>query len=727
MQHRHVTFDDQPSIVTEPSPLAKRRGRPRGSKTRTWLGSAQSFTTADFSFLRAHLLGMEVRQAASRYLLHLDISTTRDATAYFKALLFRIRSLDEKQLDIEDENVKSVVVDAVVNLSSWLSDVDSWESKNEAPPVSQPLNAVCLPTLEEFIEAENLGDFGVEEAQYLYEEKYAEQLGAPSSSPQVIESANNVLADPFSNKRLVAVVDAISKIQAHITVSPNGVDLTKAWFPPALAELFLPFGVLSVSDLVNWINISGRGWHKNIKNIGKSRAHRLMMWLIDNEKTIGTFLAEDLKSSLLGSSNSSVAVESGGSALTEWQALEYGIVPLTNFDWPLMLKGGDGLFRSSEPNTYMASNDAEAIGLWLSEYKNKSPRTFEAYSRFVEWLVLWSVVEQRKSISSLTRPDLLEFKEFLLSPPAHWIQTARVTKESKLWRPLRGPLSASSVESAMRAISALFSALRESNYLTANVAKGLVSTRRDDIKLDTTKSLSNQDVEVVGATIHSMPDSARKNRFRALLLLLQTTGLRRSELVQLKWSDLKRARTDNNESDVWQVSFLGKGMKARTLPITIQTYQALLAHRDDRIKLTKARKLAYLAYLELGDWPLIGILDEAQAQERSGKPSDFVFDAPRAANTSGALSVQRLHAVIKSFFQECIKKAHELGRDSTNFEKSSLHWLRHTFAHQVIAATGDLAVTQQLLGHSSIAVTGLYIKADMKQRIDAVQKVKLQY
>ena len=724
MQYRHVTFDDQPSIVTESIALAKRRGRPRGSKTRTWLGSAQSFTTADFSFLRAHLLGMDVRQAASRYLLHLDISTTRDANSYFKALLFRIRSLDQMNLEIDDENVKAVVVEAVISLSSWLSEVENLENKKDVLPVALPVISDDMPTLEEFIESENLGDFGVEEAQYLYEEKYADQLSAPASVQRVIEP---VLSDPFSNKRLVTIVDSISKIQAHLTLSPNGIDLTKAWFPPALTELFLPFGVLTVSDLVNWINISGRGWHKNIKNIGKSRAHRLMMWLIDNEKTIGVTLREELKSSVLDSSNNLQSVDPVSSAVTEWQALEHGIVPLANLDWPMHLKGSDGIFRSSEPNTYMASNDAEAIGFWLSEYKNKSPRTFEAYSRFVEWLVLWSVVEHRKPISSLTRPDLMSFKDFLLSPPAHWIQNARVTKGSKLWRPLRGPLSASSVESAMRAISAMFSALRESNYLTANVAKGLVSTRRDDIKLDTTKSLSNQDVEVVGATIQSMPDSPRKNRFRALLLLLQTTGLRRSELVQLKWSDLKRARTDNNESDVWQVSFLGKGMKARTLPITVQTYQALLAHRDDRIKLTKARKLAYLAHLELGDWPLIGILDEAQAQERSGKSSDFVFDAPRSANTTGALSVQRLHAVIKSFFQECIKKAHELGRDSTNFEKSSLHWLRHTFAHQVIAATGDLAVTQQLLGHSSIAVTGLYIKADMKQRIDAVQKVKLQY
>ena len=39
----------------------------------------------------------------------------------------------------------------------------------------------------------------------------------------------------------------------------------------------------------------------------------------------------------------------------------------------------------------------------------------------------------------------------------------------------------------------------------------------------------------------------------------------------------------------------------------------------------------------------------------------------------------------------------------------------------MLRATGnDLAVTQQLLDHRSIATTGIYVKADMTQRIEAV-------
>ena len=48
----------------------------------------------------------------------------------------------------------------------------------------------------------------------------------------------------------------------------------------------------------------------------------------------------------------------------------------------------------------------------------------------------------------------------------------------------------------------------------------------------------------------------------------------------------------------------------------------------------------------------------------------------------------------------------------------SAHSLRHTFACRVYSATGDLQVTQQALGHSSIASTVIYAKVD-KARVRA--------
>ncbi|MCY1377444.1 Tyrosine recombinase XerC [compost metagenome] len=54
--------------------------------------------------------------------------------------------------------------------------------------------------------------------------------------------------------------------------------------------------------------------------------------------------------------------------------------------------------------------------------------------------------------------------------------------------------------------------------------------------------------------------------------------------------------------------------------------------------------------------------------------------------------------------------------------------MRHTFAHAVLRATGgDLPVTQQLLGHASIATTGIYVKADMSQRLKAVMALPVMF
>lgn len=738
MQHRHVTFDDSTLQVAEPLPLKKRRGRPFGSKSRTWIGSGKSFTTADFAFLRAHLLGVDIRHAAVRYLLHLDISTTREATAYFDALMARMESLAREDANIKDA-ARPTVEAAVDVILSWRRDVLKFaEAKTTAPaPAPAAAPAVDLPTLEEFMYSAKMEDFSETEVLEAYQETYGDQL-ALQAAPKAVVSAvpapaatPEPSADPYSARRLASVADSIGRLLGMISVAPMGTDETIAWLPPALAEKFRPFGVLTLSDLANWININGRGWFSKVPAVGKSRAQRLAQWLNDNEKTVGVELNDLVKSSMaqedvLGAAATDLAAPASTS-VSQWQALEFGIVPVQHLDWPMRLRGHDGMFRSKDNNTLGATDDAHAISLWLAEH-NDSPRTLEAYTRAVEWLVLWAVVEKGKAISSLVRADLQEFKTFLFAPPPHWVQTARVTKNSKHWRPLRGPLAESSVEGAMRAVSALFAALTKASYLRANAASGLVRTKRTEITMDTTRSLSNQDIEVVAAALASMDESPRKRRFRALLLLLQTTGLRRHELVALVWRDIKRARTDNNESDVWQVSFIGKGRKERTLPITQQTYQALSAHREDRKELAKGRKLAFLSQLKDDEWPLVGILDDAQAQEREAKASDFVYDTGRLANLTGALSTQRVHTIIKDFFKSCVAKAHELGRDSENFERASLHWMRHTFAHQVLAATSnDLAVTQQLLGHSSIAVTSIYVKANMQQRIDAVKKVNIGY
>ena len=81
------------------------------------------------------------------------------------------------------------------------------------------------------------------------------------------------------------------------------------------------------------------------------------------------------------------------------------------------------------------------------------------------------------------------------------------------------------------------------------------------------------------------------------------------------------------------------------------------------------------------------------------------------------LSTAGMYSVLKSFFTR-VAKLHAVHAD---FAKASAHWMRHTFAHQVLAATdNDLAVVQQLLGHSTIQTTAIYVKASVESRTKAI-------
>jgi site-specific recombinase XerD len=64
---------------------------------------------------------------------------------------------------------------------------------------------------------------------------------------------------------------------------------------------------------------------------------------------------------------------------------------------------------------------------------------------------------------------------------------------------------------------------------------------------------------------------------------------------------------------------------------------------------------------------------------------------------------------------------------TARFTQVSTHWLRHTFAHEVLRANnGDdgLIMAQLLLGHASINTTAEYLKEDQSKKVKAARKVR---
>src|SRR3989338_11370911 len=112
-----------------------------------------------------------------------------------------------------------------------------------------------------------------------------------------------------------------------------------------------------------------------------------------------------------------------------------------------------------------ADNDAEAIGIFLQEYKD-SPETLRSYAKEVERLLLWCIHVAKVNISSLRRNHLTEYQEFLKNPEPKktWCgpSTARFKKDGSinpLWRCFTGGLGDNSLKKSIKILDSFF------NYL----------------------------------------------------------------------------------------------------------------------------------------------------------------------------------------------------------------------------------------------------------------------
>ncbi len=151
------------------------------------------------------------------------------------------------------------------------------------------------------------------------------------------------------------------------------------------------------------------------------------------------------------------------------------------------------------------------------------------------------------------------------------------------------------------------------------------------------------------------PEGYEGLRDKMIIELLYGTGMRRSELMNLKESDF-----DSYNS---QVKVLGKGNKERIIPVHNQLTASIKHFIDEKRKAIPEQQGNFL------------IVNE------SGKKLD-------------AATVYH-----------CVKKYLNL---VTTVDKRSPHTLRHTFATHLMNNGADINAVKELLGHSSLAATQVY-------------------
>ena len=158
------------------------------------------------------------------------------------------------------------------------------------------------------------------------------------------------------------------------------------------------------------------------------------------------------------------------------------------------------------------------------------------------------------------------------------------------------------------------------------------------------------------------------HRNRAIIEVLFSCGLRVSELVSLRWSQVY--------ADEHFVRVRGKGDKERLVPISDRALQ------------------------ELDHWALC-------RNEMKIKPGeeDYVFLNRRGAHLTRVMILIMLK-----------RQAEEAGITKT----ISPHTLRHSFATALLEGGADLRVIQVLLGHENIKTTEVYTHLSMQTLRDEV-------
>ncbi len=536
------------------------------------------------------------------------------------------------------------------------------------------VSAPARPSLDEFAATLEADMYSERELMELYVERYGDEP-EPAAGQEALHGHAALVQQALSG---------IALVQSKDVQTPAGDDGLQLWLTDRLCQQLRPFGVLRVRELVHLINRGGRHWYSQIEGLGRVRARRLVQWLIDHEAYTGAVVSDRVK----------------GTASDE-------LVPratMTPAGLGTGAVGGNSL-RSAGRNALGADSDRQALQAWLSTLEMKSQHTQRAYARDVERLLMWAS-EQGKTLSTLTVVDAVAHARFLKNPPPHWINPLPTARSQADWRPMRGPLTLTSANRALAAIGHLYGFLVESGYLVANPFARVRSVGRTDSlheRMDTGRSFRAIHLHAIAEHLDSLPDDPAKRRLVALLMLAEYTGMRRFELAGHTWGDLRRLPANEQGESVMALSVRGKGGQERVMPIRPSVLEALERHRADRDALVEQGLLVELPAEQV---PLISVIDP-KTQLGHG-------------DETGRLSSSRMYDVLKGFFRAVGKRCgdEQLQED---FERASCHWLRHTFAHGVLKASGnDLPVTQQLLGHKSISTTGIYLKADMDQRIDAV-------
>lgn len=296
-------------------------------------------------------------------------------------------------------------------------------------------------------------------------------------------------------------------------------------------------------------------------------------------------------------------------------------------------------------------------------------RLLEAFSDYLRH-------ERRYSAHTLTayQGDLRQFEAFvqeayqlqMLENHAHLkrLETGMVRDWIYVLAAQKPPVLKRSLKRKLSALSTYFGFCMQRGWMAANPADEIAIPKTDK-PLPT--FVREPDIQTL-LDQTTWPEGWEGARDKLVLELLYGCGLRRAELTSIGLAAFdQQGRT---------IRIMGKGRKERIVPYGQSVSKALLA------------------YLE--------------ALSNTGLSVDKVL---LYSTKLKPISGQQIYAIVKKYLGSL-----------NSIRKTSPHVLRHTFATHLVDNGADLNAVKELLGHSSLAATQVYVHNSIKKLQEAHKK-----
>ncbi|MDR2416340.1 MAG: tyrosine-type recombinase/integrase [Candidatus Peribacteria bacterium] len=289
-------------------------------------------------------------------------------------------------------------------------------------------------------------------------------------------------------------------------------------------------------------------------------------------------------------------------------------------------------FPHKNPDFNLLSTHLERFVNYLQYTKNASPKTIENYTLWINRFIAYMGDIEADQIKSIH------------------IQDFRIAL-------IKQGLSQKTINYHVVGLRSFF------KFLLRNDIETIAPEKLDLAKIPPHQLSYLQEEEV--EKILNAPTQLEKNplkilRDQAILYMLYGTGLRVTELISLKKTDIMLSEK--------QFSVIGKGKKLRAVFMTNQAREKLRNYFSSRTD-----------------------------------TSDFLFISLSGNSYGKALSRNSVEALVKKY-------ANKVGIS----KKVTPHTLRHSFATSLLKKGADIRSVQVLLGHSSITTTQIYTHVDDK-------------